>query len=36
MEKLAGLDEIIGPPYHYLTITDKGSASVLSAPGAPG
>ena len=24
MEKLAGLDEIIGPPYHYLTITDKG------------
>jgi hypothetical protein len=28
MEKLAGMDEIIGPPYHYLTITDKGIASV--------
>ena len=24
MEKLAGLDESIGPPYHYVTITDKG------------
>jgi hypothetical protein len=23
MEKLAGLDESIGPPYHYLTITAK-------------
>ena len=28
MEKLAGLDESIGPPYHYLTITDKGIATV--------
>jgi hypothetical protein len=24
MEKLAGLDESIGPPYHYVTITGKG------------
>jgi hypothetical protein len=28
MERLAGLDEIIGPPYHYLTITEKGIATV--------
>ena len=28
MEKLAGLDEGIGPPYHYLTITDKGIVTV--------
>jgi hypothetical protein len=24
LEKLAGIDEGIGPPYHYVTITDKG------------
>lgn len=28
MEKLAGLDESLGPPYHYLTITEKGIAKV--------
>ena len=28
MEKLAGQDDSIGPPYHYLTITGKGIAAV--------
>jgi hypothetical protein len=28
MEKLAGQDESIGPPYHYLTITEKGISAV--------
>lgn len=28
MEKLAGQDDGIGPPYHYLTITAKGIAAV--------
>lgn len=28
MQKLAGLDESIGPPYHYLTITEQGIATV--------
>ena len=28
MEKLAGQDEHIGPPYHYRTITAQGIASV--------
>ena len=28
MEKLAGLDDSIGPPYHYLAITDQGLAAV--------
>jgi hypothetical protein len=28
MEKLAGLGELIGAPYHYLTITEKGIATV--------
>jgi len=24
MEKLAAQDQSIGPPYHYLTVTDQG------------
>jgi len=28
LEKLAGLGERIGPPYHYLTITDNGIVTV--------
>jgi hypothetical protein len=28
MEKLAGMDESIGPPFHYVTITGKGIATV--------